>query len=243
MLGPRDLDKTRRGIVAHARDRRLSRSKASACVRAHRRVVIAQGSDDRATWSRHRQRPRGSPRPDPEDVPVGSEAVRKPPLFAVSGATGVGKTTSTSRLPNLVPEVIRLDGDLLWSNEYFDHPASIRRFYGIWLRLAAAIAENGRALVFCGAVSPDSWEELPERTLVGDIYYLALVCDPDVHERRLRGRGPGSQDHRFPDFLSHNRWLRDNAGSTTPPMDIIDTTRQAPWETGEAIADWIRERL
>ncbi|HKI24638.1 MAG TPA: hypothetical protein VKA24_14600 [Gaiellaceae bacterium] len=76
-----------------------------------------------------------------------------PPLFAVSGATGVGKTTATARLPELVPEVLRLDGDLLWSNEYFDRPESITRFYATWLNVAAAIAENGVSLVFCGAVA------------------------------------------------------------------------------------------
>ena len=131
----------------------------------------------------------------------------RPPLFAVSGATGVGKTTATARLPELVPEVLRLDGDLLWSNEYFDRPESITRFYATWLNIAAAIAENGVSLVFCGAVMPSNWELLPERERVGDIYYLALVCEPDVHEARFRSRGPGSQDHRLPDFLNHNRWL------------------------------------
>jgi hypothetical protein len=169
--------------------------------------------------------------------------VRKPPLFAVSGATGVGKTTATRALPQLVPEVIRLDGDLLWSNEYFEDPAKVGRFYGTWLRFAAAIAENGRSLVFCGAVAPDQWEPLPERALLGDIHYLALVCDPAIHERRLRQRDTGSQDHRFPDFVSHNRWLRERAGSTEPPMQTVDTTRQSPAETAEAIAAWIRERL
>jgi hypothetical protein len=165
------------------------------------------------------------------------------PLFAVSGATGVGKTTATSGLPHLVPEIIRLDGDLLWSNDYFEDPESIARFYGTWLRLAAAISENGRSMVFCGAVSPDHWESLPERALVGEVHYLALVCEPEVHERRLRSRGPGSQDHRFGDFLNHNRWLREHAGTTTPPMEVIDSTRQVPAETAEAIAAWVRERL
>jgi predicted kinase len=165
------------------------------------------------------------------------------PLFAVSGATGVGKTTSTARLPELVPDVIRLDGDLLWSQEYFDQPESTTRFYGTWLNMAAAIAENGRSLIFCGVVMPSSWEELAERERVGEIHYLALVCDPDVHEQRLRGRGPGSQDHRFPNFLNHNEWLRANASTTEPPMTVIDTTLQTPEETTEAVAAWIRERL
>jgi len=169
--------------------------------------------------------------------------VTLPPLFAVSGATGVGKTTATAPLPDLVPEVLRLDGDLLWSNEFFDRPESITRFYATWLNIAAAIAENGVSLVFCGAVAPSNWEPLPERQRVGDIHYLALVCEPDVHEARFRSRGPGSQDHRLPHFLNHNQWLRENASSTEPPMDVIDSTHQTPEETTVAVAAWIRSRL
>jgi hypothetical protein len=165
------------------------------------------------------------------------------PLFAVSGATGVGKTTSTARLPELVPEVLRLDGDLLWRQEYFDDPESIGLFHATWLNVAAAVAENGHSLVYCGVVMPSSWEPLPEREQIGEIHYLALVCDPELHEERLRGRGPGSEDHRFPNFLSHNRWLRENARTTDPPMHVIDTTHQTPDETTDAVAAWIRERL
>jgi hypothetical protein len=64
-------------------------------------------------------------------------------------------------LPEVVPEVLRLDGDLLWSNEFFDRPDSITRFYATWLNIAAAIAENGFSLVFCGAVAP---HQTPEET-------------------------------------------------------------------------------
>ena len=55
--------------------------------------------------------------------------------------------------------------------------------------------------------------------------------------------GLGSQDHRIPDFLNHNRWLRENASTTEPPMDVIDSTHQTPEETTEAVAAWIRSKL
>lgn len=54
--------------------------------------------------------------------------------------------------------------------------------------------------------------------------------------------GTGSQDRRFPDFLSHNRWLRET-GSTEPPLDVVDTTDPSARGDSEAIAAWIRERL
>ena len=116
------------------------------------------------------------------------------------------------------------------------------RFYATWLNIAAAIAENGVSLVFSGVVMPSNWEPLPERELLGDIHYLALVCRPDVHEVRFRARGLGLQDHRIPDFLNHNRWLR-RTSTTEPPMDVIDSTHQTPEEMTEAVAAWIRSKL
>jgi hypothetical protein len=47
----------------------------------------------------------------------------------------------------------------------------------------------------------------------------------------------------LPHFLNHNRWLRENASTTQPPMDVIDSTHQTPEETTEAVAAWIRPRL
>ena len=147
------------------------------------------------------------------------------------------------RLPELVPEVIRLDGDLLWREEYWGDATRTRDFYKTWLRLAAAIAENGRSLVFCGVVTPNQWEPVGERERLGDIHYVALVCAPDVHAERLQARGPAFQDDRIPKYLNHNRWLQENAASTDPPMDVIDTTSQSPNETAAALAAWIRSRL
>jgi len=110
--------------------------------------------------------------------------------------------------------------------------------------MAVELHQFGRPLVFSGVVAPERWEPLPLRAYVTTIYYLALVCDPEVHEERLRGRGPGSMDdYYFPRVLSHNRWLLANAATTTPAIDVLDTTQLGPHETALAVADSVRDRL
>ena len=156
----------------------------------------------------------------------------------------MGKTTATETLTSLVPECVRLDGDLLWRHEYYGVPEEEAAYYETWLRLAVELAQHGRPLVFCGAVLPIRWENSPLRAYASRIHYLALVCDPDVHERRLRGRGPGSHDDVYAEpSLRFNEWLRDNAASTDPPMELLDTTALEPAETTDAIAAWVRARL
>ena len=165
------------------------------------------------------------------------------PFFAVSGASGVGKSTASMFLPRLLPECVRLDGDVLWRQEYYGSETATADYYGTWLRLAIEVAQSGRPLVFAGAVVPMSWEEVDVRPYITEIHYLALVCDPDVHEARLRGRGADpSKDAYFEPSLEFNRWLVGNAASTTPPMSVLDTTALDPRETAEAIAVWVRSR-
>jgi hypothetical protein len=85
---------------------------------------------------------------------------------------------------------------------------------------------------------------LPQRSYVTAIHYLALVCDRDVHEERLRGRGADPLDDRyFEPSLDFNDWLRADAASTHPPMELLDTTELDEGETVAAVAEWVRARL
>src|SRR5205823_8544773 len=47
------------------------------------------------------------------------------PLFVLNGATGIGKTTIGTIAAELMPECIHLDGDLLWSNEFFGDDVAV----------------------------------------------------------------------------------------------------------------------
>jgi hypothetical protein len=165
------------------------------------------------------------------------------PLFAVSGATGVGKTTSTEPLPQMLEHCVRLDADVLWRHDYMQDQEATARFYRRWLRLAIELHQSGRPLVLSGNAWPSRWDTLPERTYVSAIHHLVLVCDPAVHERRLRTRGYGSMDeYYFPHVLRHNEWLREHA-PRKPDVVVVDTTTLAPAETTATIAEWVRGRL
>jgi predicted kinase len=168
------------------------------------------------------------------------------PLFVLDGATGVGKSTVGEAATPLLPECVHIDGDVFWSNEYFDDPGAGDRYYAHCLRVAVELSQSGRPVVFRGANDPDRWRGSPLTTYFTGIHYFALVADPDVHERRLRARelpDDISLHPQFPHFLNHNRWIRANAALTDPPMTLLDVTTMPPAEAAAEVAAWVRARL
>jgi hypothetical protein len=168
------------------------------------------------------------------------------PLFVLNGATGVGKSAVGEAAMPLLPECVHIDGDAFWSNDFFGDRAAVARYYAHCLRVAIEISQSGRPVVFRGANNPDRWRGSPLTTYFTGIHYLGLHADPDVHERRLRVRelpDDISLHPEFPHFLNHNRWIRENAARTDPPMTPLDLTALSPDEAAAEVAMWVRARL
>lgn len=155
------------------------------------------------------------------------------PLFAVSGASGTGKTAIGNQLPAALPECVVLEQDLLWKNEYAESPDALTSFRRTWLRVAMNIGQGSRSPVLLGTVLPEQHEDTPERRFFSAIHYLALVCREEELERRLRARPAwrGCDDEKIERMLAFNQWLRENARATAPPMAVLDTTNESVEES------------
>jgi hypothetical protein len=111
------------------------------------------------------------------------------PLFALTGPSGAGKSAVATVLAGQLEQCVVLEQDLLWLPEQLDPADEHRQFRRLWLRLVAALHQNGRPVLLCGTV-PGQLEACPERRLVGQIHYLALVCEDAELETRLGARPP-----------------------------------------------------
>ena len=168
------------------------------------------------------------------------------PLFLITGPTGAGKTTVCLELVPLVHQCVILDSDILWGaipatseNNYLD-------YRNVWLRLAKNVGQSGRPVVLCGTAIPDQFETCPERRYFSTLYYLALVCDDQLLEERLKQRPAwrhSSSPENIQDMLRFNRWLKDHASTTHPPMTLFDTSHQSVFETIREVAQWIHHHL
>ena len=169
---------------------------------------------------------------------------RRLPLLLVGGPAGAGKSTVVASLLGEVTEAVVVETDLLWRREFNTPGEGYHDYFRLWLRLAAHISQSGRPVALFGAgfCVPHSVEPLPERRLFSAAHYLGLVCDDDVLAARLRARPSwrNTTDELVGEHVKFNRWLKEHAGATEPPVTLVDTTRAPVAETAARVASWVR---
>ena len=163
------------------------------------------------------------------------------PLYLVGGASGAGKSAICRRLVGVLADVVILDSDILWQPEFNTPDDNYRVFFETWLRMAKNIGQSGRSVVIFGAgfAMPENVEPCVERRYLGDVHYLALVCNDDVLAARLRQRPVerGNDDAYIADHQAFNRWLK--AYADEPPLARIDTTSVGEQTAAEMVAQWM----
>lgn len=85
-----------------------------------------------------------------------SEPQRIVPYWIVIGASGVGKTTVVELLHPLRPAWEVFDTDIIHAADWQQHRSN-------WLRLAHAIAQNGRYTLLCGTLLPQAVDRCDHR--------------------------------------------------------------------------------
>jgi len=169
---------------------------------------------------------------------------KKQPLFIVTGASGVGKSSACEVLFRQEKDYIVLESDILWNDVYNGDPDDGYRAYReVWLNMCANISQIGKPCVLCGCGEPRHFEVCDARKYFTAIHYVAVVCRDDVLERRMReGRGI-SDESWIQGSQSFNQWLWGNSDQTDPPMQLIDGSDLTPEETAAQIDNWIMERM
>jgi predicted ABC-type ATPase len=169
------------------------------------------------------------------------------PLFIITGPSGAGKSTICLELVSLMQEeCVVMESDILWGT----FPASEENGYdgyrNMWLRVAKNIGQAGRPVVLYGTALPEQFEACPERRYFSTLHYLAIVCDDELLQKRLRQRPAwrkSSTDTVLKEMMDFNRWLKAHAATTNPPMTLYDNSHRSIQESTQDVALWIRERL
>lgn len=168
------------------------------------------------------------------------EPNKRLPLFIVSGASGVGKTSACEVLFKKEKDYIVLDSDILWQ-EVFDTPQdNYRNFREVWLNMCAGISQIGLPVVLCGCGVPEQFECCEARKYFSQIHYLAIVSRGEVLEERMRTGRQIEDAAWLKSSADFNEWLRLNGKDTTPPIEILDNSELTAEQTAERIDGWIR---
>jgi len=168
------------------------------------------------------------------------------PLFILTGASGVGKSTVCLKLAARMKDVVVMDSDILPHSEFDQPETNYREYRETWLRVCKYISQAGKPVVLCGVGEPTQFEQCTERRYFSELHYLALICDDQTHAARLKNRpmwNGASRDEFIKEQVSFNRWLVDNARTTEPPMTLLDTSELTLDETQDKVARWIRSLM
>lgn len=166
---------------------------------------------------------------------------KKLPLFIVSGASGVGKSTTCDFLFQNETDYVVMESDLLWHDIYNTPDDNYRNYRSLWLRVCANISQIGKPVVLCGCAVPDQFEVCVEKDMFSKIYYLAFVCsDSELENRMKNGRGI-TDDNWIKSSLGFNNWLKENAKNFS--IKLINTTGLSPENAANEADEWIKSKL
>jgi broad-specificity NMP kinase len=164
------------------------------------------------------------------------------PLFILNGASGAGKTTTCLVLTARAKDLVVMESDILWRDEFNQPATDYRDYRETWLRVCKNISQVGKPVMLCGAGVPAQFEQCVERRYFSAIHYLALVCDDEVLAKRLRDR-PAWRESSGDDYIARhvafNGWLKNNASSTEPPMTLVDTSEITVEESVKRVEEWV----
>lgn len=168
---------------------------------------------------------------------------KKQPLFIITGASGVGKSTLCEELFKNEKDYIVMESDLLWNDVYNTPDDDYCEYRRVWMRVCANISQIGKPVVVCGCAVPKQFENQPEREYFTDIHYLAAVCSDECLENRMRGGRNISDENWIKSSLDFNRWLKSNAENTAPEITLLDTTNLTPVQAANIADEWISDKI
>lgn len=164
------------------------------------------------------------------------------PLFIVIGASGVGKTSTCFEMMQHEKDYIVMDSDLFFFMPH-NTPEELKFKREILLEMVKGISQIGKPVVLNAAALPEQFENNCNRQYFSDIHYIALVCEPEILEKRMRDGRDISDEDWISGSISFNNWFRLNASCQTPVIDLCDTTNKTVSEAAQFVDKWVKEKM
>ncbi|NLV91687.1 MAG: AAA family ATPase [Firmicutes bacterium] len=164
------------------------------------------------------------------------------PLFVITGPSGIGKSTLCLELSTRTSDYVIMETDILWNDEFTKGQDNYVTYHIMWLPVAKNISQAGKPVILCGTALPEQHEQCAERRYFDKIHYLALVCEDETLANRLQNRPSwrrSGEKNFIDEMIPFNRWFKDNANRTKPPIELLDTTGRSIDCTTEQIIKWL----
>lgn len=165
----------------------------------------------------------------------------KLPLFIVTGASGVGKTTVMDELRVQMPDFDVFSTDI----DNFGTTAAKLDYqdrFNLLLHFAHFVAKSGRGTIICGTFMPWDVQKCDTYDTFSELCFINLHCDDATRNNRLRNRADKEMwtDDMLKQHEQFAQWLLDHAESDyNPPMPTIDTSNTPTSEVAKQIKRYV----
>jgi broad-specificity NMP kinase len=168
------------------------------------------------------------------------------PLFVLTGASATGKSTLCYELAQRQANYVALEVDVFWRDEFISPEDDYYEFRNLCLRVANNIQQAGKAVILCGSATPSQYEKCVQSRYFSQIHYLAMVCNSDKLEARLKAR-PEWRDSSKTEFiqnmLAYNQWFKDNAKDSPYDLTLLDTTSISIDDSVKQVIHWFTSKI
>ena len=162
---------------------------------------------------------------------------RRGPLLLLTGCSGVGKTTTATRLFGMTKAFAVLDADMF----YIPDDSQLSSMLEKVCNLSAAFNQQGTAILWTMAGGLDCIKDTYHRQFFSEIKCLALTCEPDELRRRMT-EGRGITDERWLNgSREYNEYFRTHNELGDVHFDKLDITRLSPVEAAEQVLNWVKK--
>lgn len=111
------------------------------------------------------------------------------------------------------------------------------------LSLSKNIMQGGKPLLWTIAGALDFFENTYNRRFFTEIHFLALVCNTEDLEKRMREGRHITDSNWINSSIDYNRWFIENSTVSKPKIDTYDITRKSVSEVADYVTQWIEARL
>ncbi len=165
------------------------------------------------------------------------------PLFILTGCSGVGKTTTAQELIQRDTKFIVMDADFLYNIMPHDTDEDHKKWVEQIMSLSKNIMQGGKPLLWTIAGALDYFENSYNRRFFTELYFLALVCNSEDLEKRMREGRHITDSNWINSSIDYNRWFIENGSLSGQRIDTYDITGKSVSEVADYVTQWVEARL
>lgn len=165
----------------------------------------------------------------------------KPPIFFLTGCSGVGKTTTAIELQKMTDEYVIIDVDWLrniaWPQNDEEENDLIEEVFSV----SKNISQSKKPVVWTMAGGIDRLHHTYGKRFFSEIKVLALTTEPEVLKKRM-AEGRGIDDEIWiQSSIDYNNYFRTHNYLGDTEFDTLDCTNATPKEVAMKVLEWLKK--